>query len=269
MAKLWYSGAVDAAGRTSWTGRPELADYVSFYGFMFLYLHLLKSGGLKPGSIPDSNDDDIPGPACGHKSAAVHITLSGYSYGSLMTSNLPKLDAIVELFKSSTDEAPFNDLIRTAKEIYQGSEDGNSAPQRQTPSSGNCRPRDCEALHDTTTTTISYLLISPLLPPINLFLTMFSKLFLDVGEQGLRKGMQISCPKPADQLSVHPTLVIYGNRDTFTSAHKLRKWSEDLMRIPGSRFRSVEVDGAGHFWREMGAESQARNALRTWLGQIA
>ncbi|KAE8394698.1 hypothetical protein BDV23DRAFT_146960 [Aspergillus alliaceus] len=79
---------------------------------------------------------------------------------------------------------------------------------------------------------------------------------------------QIPCPKPTHQLCTHPSLAIYGNQDTFTSASKLNKWSDELSHAPRSQFRSAEIDGAGHFWREDGVESQARDALRNWLRLI-
>ncbi|CAK44641.1 hypothetical protein [truncated ORF], partial [Aspergillus niger] len=71
------------------------------------------------------------------------------------------------------------------------------------------------------TAAVSYLLVSPLLPPVNQFLTLFSKMSLDASAQtssapGQGKQGQIPCPKPADQLCAHETLAIFGDEDTFT-----------------------------------------------------
>ncbi|EAW10313.1 uncharacterized protein ACLA_047820 [Aspergillus clavatus NRRL 1] len=92
---------------------------------------------------------------------------------------------------------------------------------------------------------------------------------LDVRVETPIKNKQISCPKPADQLTSHRTLAIYGNQDTFTSADKLRKWSEDLSQAQQSTFQSAEIDHAGHFWSERGVEAQAGEVLRNWLRSIS
>ncbi|KAL2002992.1 hypothetical protein VTN02DRAFT_5299 [Thermoascus thermophilus] len=114
---------------------------------------------------------------------------------------------------------------------------------------------------------ISYLLVSPILPPITLFLTMFSRMSLstEVGSGTSVQGAHVPSPKPEEQLCAHPTLVIYGNRDTFTPEKKIQKWSDELARAPGTKFQYREIDGAGHFWHEAGAETQMRAALREWL----
>lgn len=88
---------------------------------------------------------------------------------------------------------------------------------------------------------------------------------LNVGSETSAQGKHIPCPKPTDQLRAHRTLALYGNQDTFTSARKLQKWSEELARGLDSNFRYREIDKAGHFWREDGVEVQARSALRDWL----
>lgn len=122
-------------------------------------------------------------------------------------------------------------------------------------------------VHQLPTPRIAYLLVSPILPPITLFLTMFSKLSLstEVGSGASVQGAHVPSPKPEEQLCAHPTLVIYGNRDTFTSEKKIQKWSDELARAPGSKFLYREIDGAGHFWHEDGAEMQMKATLREWL----
>lgn len=114
---------------------------------------------------------------------------------------------------------------------------------------------------------ICYLLISPLLPPISLLLTMFSKLsgpspFKDdaCSSQSKRKNSTMG-----EQLVNHPTLAIYGESDLFTSRKNLRKWAESLSERPNSMFRFREIGGAGHFWQEQGVDAKMRASLSEWL----
>lgn len=113
-----------------------------------------------------------------------------------------------------------------------------------------------------------YLLISPLLPPISLLLTMFSKL------SGPSPFKDDACPSQSksktsstmgEQLVNHPTLAIYGDSDLFTSRKNLRKWAEGLSERPSSMFRFREIGGAGHFWQEQGVDAKMRASLREWL----
>lgn len=116
-----------------------------------------------------------------------------------------------------------------------------------------------------------YLLISPLLPPISMFATMFTKL-------DSRRHDHLPFPTrrhngrlslPTENLLHHPTLAIYGDRDFFTSPKKLRKWAEHLAEAEDSRFRFREIAGAGHFWHEEGVEAEMRNAIGSWAADVA
>ncbi len=116
-----------------------------------------------------------------------------------------------------------------------------------------------------------YLLISPLRPPISSFMTMFS------GARHHGHGFYSSSlnlqghnvPDTDNNLVSHPTLVVYGDKDFFTSHKKLRKWVEDLARRPRSSFGFREIAGAGHFWQEEGVEVQLRTNIRDWIKDIS
>jgi pimeloyl-ACP methyl ester carboxylesterase len=100
-----------------------------------------------------------------------------------------------------------------------------------------------------------YLLISPVLPPISMFVTMFSSTL-----KGVLRG--------EGNLLDHPTLAVYGDRDFFTSQKKLRRWAESLKEKAGSDFQFHEISGAGHFWREEGADKEMRSSIREWVQDI-
>ncbi|KAF3000715.1 hypothetical protein E8E13_003005 [Curvularia kusanoi] len=106
---------------------------------------------------------------------------------------------------------------------------------------------------------IRYLLISPLMPPIS---TLAAPAL----------GSKIWSRSPdADFSSIgkFSSLVIYGDQDIFTSAKKIRGWTEALKDKHGSSFSSVEIAGAGHFWVEQGVEKQLRGTLSGWASEIS
>ena len=113
---------------------------------------------------------------------------------------------------------------------------------------------------------VYYLLISPLLPPVSSFATMFSKLSTSRSHEG-----PLNEPAPheqCDRLTSCGTLAIYGGKDIFISQKKLRAWSEALRSKTNSRFDFHEVSTAGHFWRGEGHEAELRHTVRDWLKQI-
>lgn len=232
------SGAGSSEGRTSWTAKPELGDYASFYGFMMQYLQQLWA---------TTAQTESPQP--------IHLILGGYSYGSLIASHVPTLDVIVDLFyrRTSSPNTPIHEIGRAVGKIA-----ARLLPVLQTVPAGGA---DEPGLH--ASVSISYLLVSPLLPPVSQALTVFSSLSVSVaGVSAQARPVQ-----PAEQLSTHRTLALFGDQDTFTSALKLQRWSAEMARMPQSQFRGCEIEGAGHFWREAGVETRARQAIREWLCQ--
>ncbi|KAL4813618.1 Alpha/Beta hydrolase protein [Aspergillus spinulosporus] len=243
-----FRGAGGSHGRTSWTAKPELADYVSFYGFMMLYLSFLAR-------------------QLGKSSGEIQLILGGYSYGSFIASHLPASQVVVDLIINALHGTPAHEILLIVNTVCALSRDEIPLLTQSPILDPKDLSQEARELLQLGGTTISYLLVSPLLPPINLFLTLFTDLSLEVVTQASGKRRPIPCPKPKGQLCAHRTLAIYGDEDTFTSISKLRKWSGELRSVPRSQFQSAEVKGAGHFWREDGVEQQARQALRLWLRQ--
>ncbi|KAH9868527.1 hypothetical protein J1614_007599 [Plenodomus biglobosus] len=105
---------------------------------------------------------------------------------------------------------------------------------------------------------IRYLLISPLTLPVSTLLApaLGHKFWHKVKEGG------------QEVIGMHTSLVIYGDQDNFSSARKLRDWSNLLKSGPASSCSSVEVAGAGHFWVEPQAEEVLRATLQEWENSI-
>lgn len=66
-------------------------------------------------------------------------------------------------------------------------------------------------------------------------------------------------------LSKNPTLVIYGNQDGFIGHKKMREWISQLEAVDASKFRHVEVPGAGHFWMDSETVYQCECSLYYWF----
>jgi hypothetical protein len=156
---------------------------------------------------------------------------------------------------------------RTSRDIRRSVDRGlNVELGNRLRSLSHCRRKDgspVTSLEKTDTVPITapevrYLLVSPLTPPISTFVAPA------LGHKFWSK----SRGESDDVIGKHATLAIYGNQDIFTSAKRIRDWSEQLKAATGSLFSSVEVAEAGHFWVECGVEEKLRAALREWEAGI-
>ncbi|KAJ4400234.1 hypothetical protein N0V85_005802 [Neurospora sp. IMI 360204] len=106
-------GAQGSAGRTSWTAKAEVADYRTVVGFLSYYLHFLDPfrphvSEPVPTTTPIAEASDYMGPHGGSRPvtpSASHDTnkpplflMGGYSYGSMITMQLPSLETILHQF---------------------------------------------------------------------------------------------------------------------------------------------------------------------------
>ncbi|AEO60115.1 hypothetical protein MYCTH_2308987 [Thermothelomyces thermophilus ATCC 42464] len=113
-------GAHGSAGRTSWTAKAERADYMSVVGFVCHYVHFLdpfnaSASSRVEGTYEDEDGTDLRadgGEACPIRIRPATPTssepttrdivpillLGGYSYGSMIASQLPSLETILGLF---------------------------------------------------------------------------------------------------------------------------------------------------------------------------
>ena len=151
-------------------------------------------------------------------------------------------------------------------------------------------PTETTTTTTTTTTTVvpdlqlvvpevCYLLVSPLLPPVASFTTMFSSLSYAAKNKSSSasaaaaaaagEGVPATASTPGSrELASHPSCAVYGDKDAFTSRRKLRKWAEHLKQQPDSRFDFFEIAGASHFWQESDAGERLKASVREWLGTL-
>ena len=220
-----------------------MADYISFYGFMMLYLHEFE-GDSPMLSKNDGGDEVDPSSV-----SRARLILSGYSYGSMLASYLPLSEAVLDLFSSSKGGRVAEEIKLTAHQLFTI---WVRDPCREPSKIPVAKP------------SILYLLISPILPPVTFFTAM--SLFkphktLDVVIQGV----PLKSQRPEENLTIHRSLAVYGDDDVLTSVKKLRKWCAELEETSDSQFQHREVKDGGHFWLNDVALSQLKKLVREWL----
>ena len=267
-------GARGSAGRTSWTAKPELEDYVSVYVLALTFLGQIRQARVLP------------------ETARSILVLAGYSYGSMITSHLPaptdvlaisrgqtkNLDALTEIRRTTDRLAkyfvksmPEEQHSGTYASIHQeASGTAESSPHRHNvPNSTNLPIEDTtvEIPLDANTSLhlvdTAYLLISPILGVS----ASLARAFQPLGSaEGPTRSSELD--KPRSNLTTHPSCAVFGDADTFTGKQKLRKWAQNLKDVDGSRFASFEVTAVGHFWSEEGADVKLKGCISSWLREI-
>ncbi|KAK3305402.1 uncharacterized protein B0T15DRAFT_485024 [Chaetomium strumarium] len=134
-----FRGAHGSAGRTTWTAKAERADYQSVVGFMYYYVHFLEPLSQASPSQPDSkghgeeqadaDEEDTSiirlcpptpdgSPLSPARSAARPVLLlGGYSYGAMITSQLPSLDTIMAVFRGPVRDRPAAEIRLRAQHM--------------------------------------------------------------------------------------------------------------------------------------------------------
>ncbi|MCJ1401709.1 hypothetical protein MMC11_004926 [Xylographa trunciseda] len=256
------------------------------------------------------------------------LIVGGYSYGSLITSNLPTTESILSHFSTvhkGTSEAEIRlralhmstkwnaeaahrpsrgrtlaTVETSALNMYaitlggEESEPGTRRLSRDSRSSldlvrrsmDRSRTRRSSTRRSTELDTSAleeelgrmrvadphtiYLLISPLLPPVSMFATMFSKPGTFLKWHGPSSNMIEGNVDSVleDKFRKHTTLAIYGDKDFFTSPKRLRKWAEQMSSATDSHFTFRQIHGAGHFWHEEGVDAEMRKCIREWMMDV-
>jgi hypothetical protein len=333
-----YRGASASAGSTTWTAKSELADYVSFYGFMIFYLNRLNQVGgyLHMDNLKEESSDvdfglETSAPQ-GRPSPRSTLILAGYSYGSMIAAHLPEVSRVLKLFENPNDGSAAHEIrlrachmsAQTSKDLRSGLETRESqdslripgvptqlGPSASSPvlvggfeseavehridqesrrsldvrrsldrvhgklhgkfhfpqTSQSDKSDEESQVHSPFTVAAPqtcYLLISPVLPPSAALATFFTSLSFKA--RGTEKDS--SCTDFNHLVAKGPSFTIYGSKDFFTSAKKLRTWTQRLSQIPGSIFQSHEVDGVGHFWREPGAMAELKGSIKAWEASV-
>ncbi|KAF2151941.1 hypothetical protein K461DRAFT_279457, partial [Myriangium duriaei CBS 260.36] len=227
----------------------------------------------------------------------IELILGGYSYGSLIMSQLGDVADVLAPFQTPQSGTPAEEIALRADDLVQqtlklelsGTPEGGP-PTYHTVTSGG-RESDMKQA-GTQVSTVSdtlppirtrYLLVSPLLGPVAGMLGLGLPTV-----KGLKNLFRRADAPPDETASSmesalfvnNPTLAVFGTEEGFTSAKKLTSWAERLQAASpvnaastaGGRQGSVVprlfewdmVEDAGHFWREPSVEGILKGKIRTW-----
>ncbi|KAF1973070.1 hypothetical protein BU23DRAFT_533987 [Bimuria novae-zelandiae CBS 107.79] len=109
------------AGRTSWTGKPELADFQSVAG---LFMHYMSY--LRPDPASDAPFTTDQSPLSSISAAQLEleeaitaplVVLAGYSYGSLILRHLPPIPSILNPFAAPITGSAAAEIILKAHKL--------------------------------------------------------------------------------------------------------------------------------------------------------
>ncbi|KAG8630873.1 hypothetical protein KVT40_000013 [Elsinoe batatas] len=105
VATFNFRGAGGSKGKTSWSARGEVGDYMSVVGLLVHYLSALSTGRDKATPVGGAEDAGEQGHDSGPvkpqgNGGVVELVLGGYSYGSLILSLLPSVEDILAHFAS-------------------------------------------------------------------------------------------------------------------------------------------------------------------------
>ncbi|KAI9733028.1 MAG: hypothetical protein M1834_003573 [Cirrosporium novae-zelandiae] len=89
-----FRGAGTSKARTSWSGKAEDLDYISFVGFFVIYMDHLEPDKLPVRVSSNSVQREVENST----KEPITLILGGYSYGSLITSHLPEIGTIFTKF---------------------------------------------------------------------------------------------------------------------------------------------------------------------------
>ncbi|KAL8993407.1 MAG: hypothetical protein Q9169_006369 [Polycauliona sp. 2 TL-2023] len=263
-----FRGVGKSRGKSTWTGKAELQDYISFVGFFLHYL----TGVIQQTDLVSLAAGSAPG---------VQLIIAGYDYGALMTRHLPDIPTIVQRFsnvlKTSTEAEIYSRASRLASittidlasdaDLQTMEEDVPGATQildnkgknymkqlkvpffRKTqeqprPDQDPGRPLSDEdytargevCLPEETL----YILISILLGPAATLATGFKKL----GDNDMKK--------LDEKFQRNATWLIHGGSDQITGSQRLLEWQEEIKSMDHIKCELLGDPKAGHYWNGKG-----------------
>lgn len=316
LATFNFRGAEKSPGKTSWSGKPELGDYVSIFAFM---LSFMNAPGVSDLMSTDRVDADHKDPI---------LLLGGYSYGSMITAHLPSIATVIRILEDASLGSAEHEIETRAFELAQSflgycetrkqqSASGESAPamssianatfggyespvaadkisrdghrhsfdkesvrqsvgrmrrkmRSRDNSDGDRRKLSMNSASPTmdkpqVIPRMAFLLISPLLGPVSGLATVFSALRFERKDKNATAARDAVAVDVDEVLSQHPSLILFGSNDHFTSSRKIRQWCDELSSKPESLFHFHEVLEAGHFWHQEELNAKLKSAVGSWI----
>ncbi|KAF2021961.1 hypothetical protein BU24DRAFT_384313 [Aaosphaeria arxii CBS 175.79] len=117
-----FRGAHGSKGHTSWSGKPEADDYISFAALFILYLSQLRAFPSIDANTP--TESSVSTPASPRTEASSYTTdeypiviLGGYSYGSTILRSLPPIPSILQPFHAPVQGSSASEIILRAHKL--------------------------------------------------------------------------------------------------------------------------------------------------------
>lgn len=114
-------GAHGSKARTSWSGRPELDDYISFAACFMHYMtylrphHVVNAVVASEQPLTSSQADPSKPPSC------PTVILGGYSYGSVILRHLPPVAAILQTFTNPIAGSAHDEILKRSRTLAEQS----------------------------------------------------------------------------------------------------------------------------------------------------
>lgn len=282
VATFNFRGAGGSAGRTSWTAKPERGDYMTLVGFLVYYVHHLGAAHSERGERPV-------------------LLMAGYSYGAMITTQLPPLAEILAPFARPSTSSGAGQIRTRAESLgYQqrsllnthsrrSLRVGEGSPKRSHDGRRSFSLDDAEeklrkgvqhfmakTKHGSRNSSPSGLTAPPkdlVLSPVTDLVQPEAAYLIVSPLQGMISHLATMSRSPQDaaaeeKLKDHHTLAVYGDEDVFVSAQKLRAWTMKMEVTEGSLFKAKEVQGAGHFWVEEGVLGHMMGYVDEFVAQL-
>ncbi|KAF1949129.1 hypothetical protein CC80DRAFT_497715 [Byssothecium circinans] len=118
-----FRGAHGSKGRTSWSGKPELDDYISVAAFFIHYLSYLRpdpppmavfTPEQSPVSAQVQKQEDVTSTRA---EDAPIVVLGGYSYGSLILRHMPPIPTILRPFAAPLTGSAADEILLRARKL--------------------------------------------------------------------------------------------------------------------------------------------------------
>ncbi|KAL8912787.1 MAG: hypothetical protein Q9172_007431 [Xanthocarpia lactea] len=288
-------GVGKSQGKSTWTSKAELQDYISFVGFFMYYL-----SGVYPPVFSAIPFDDFFGLAPVFDEDSVQtrpparLVLAGYSYGALLTRHLPDVPAILSRFTKVLKTSTEAEIRRRAYDL--ASLTITDIVSADLPSAQESRKLKTKQSLDKDRATegrnYMELLQKPFVrkevkdswpgqdlgedpseddyikrvevpTPITNYL-LISMLLGPVASVVTRfkNLVDVDMDKLDEKFQYNSTAVIHGTSDRMTSGKRLIRWVEPIFELSGGTCQAGGVAGAGHFWREKGAIDGLRKLLQ-------
>ncbi|KAK5076849.1 hypothetical protein LTS08_006020 [Lithohypha guttulata] len=274
-----FRGADKSPGRTSWTGRAEVGDYVSLYIFTLAFLNAPH--------IVEQMTHGCP-----------LLVLGGYSYGSMVAAHLPGIDTMLKALQhaelgSATHEIKqranelaqtFLDYCEAQRDVRLSSNKAHNEPSLQgttfggyeSPAAAQKITRDAQRGMSLDVDRVRHSIDKIRHKIRNESTTsrandpkqQSDRTRFDPQDKKLSAIIGSHTTDTRQALSSVPSLVVFGSADHFTSSRKARNWCQAIKEKPGSKLQFHEVAEAGHFWHDENIGSMMRKLAADWLQAI-